>query len=171
MEPGVAERVIAGVTASGVLLAAIGCSTTATDRSKERPVGPFRQTTVERCLTKQRIIFDSVRPRDELNSEMLRRFPDMTGGIDMLSGAAAISNGPPIDGGHLLFEKSAAQARRDVSAAYEVVFHTNPLNPPAPKAVQPSLQSTRGNVIILWDYPNHRHALSMRLVEKCMPGH
>ncbi|HET7128781.1 MAG TPA: hypothetical protein VFJ93_06890 [Gaiellaceae bacterium] len=153
-----------------VVLAAVGCSTEAKDRSSVQRLGPFRQITVERCLTKERIIFAYVRPRDKVGRDVRRKFPGVTGAIDMHSGTAGIINGPPIDAGHLVFEQTAAQARHDVAGLYDSTYHTNPLNPPAPKDVQPSLQSTRGNVVILWDYPTHRHALSIRLVEKCLPG-
>jgi hypothetical protein len=147
-------------------------STTTSSTTTAAALGPFRQASVVRCLKAERVGFIDVRGRARLNP-LIRKFPSVTGGIDILDATAkpppGVSFGPAIDGGHLVFERTAAEAERDVARVYVAVHSVNPLNPPAPASIQPSLESTRGNVIILWDRRRHP-ALSVRLVTNCMPG-
>jgi hypothetical protein len=143
--------------------------------NRSAPLGPFRQSDVEKCFDAKRISRISVIRRD-ISPLLLRRFPGITGSMAIVRGpeksSPGVNLGPPIDGGTLVFEKTATEARHDQAGVYDVLhdFRVSPLDPPAPAFAIPSLHSTRGNVIVLWDYPVRHRALSVGIVDDCMPA-
>jgi hypothetical protein len=134
----------------------------------------YRQTAVEACLRAERVVFAPV-PHRKVNHLVLRRFPGVTGTIGIPQGGGpappGMSYGPAIDSGTLIFERTAALAQRDRAGLYDLLHdpRISPFNPPAPPQFIRAMQSVRRNVIVLWLYPRRHPALSMKLIERCMP--
>lgn len=146
---------------------AAGCA----DARSHVAAAPYKQAAAEKCLRAEKVQTIPVK-RAGLDYRVRAKFPGVVATIGIVFGGGKTPPGfgPPIDGGTLIFEKTAALAQRDQSGLYTIIHQPwlSPLDPAAPARFIRSLQSTKGNVVILWDYPRRKPAVSMRLVEKCL---
>lgn len=171
---GDSRRVARLIVVCGIALAAIGIGCADRGHASTVPGRPYSQTAVAKCLLDENVAAVSVNRRN-LNPIVLKKFPAMTGTLGIAGGRVRVRDGvykPLIDFGALIFEKSERDARHDAAGVYAISHdpRINPLGQPAaPSRFIPAVLSTRGSVIIYWDYPRHHPVLSSRLIRHCLP--
>jgi hypothetical protein len=135
---------------------------------------------VHRCLIAKGVIAASIDPA-ELRPHV-RQVRGVTGVITWVPGPVKglPHPGPTIDGGALVFTRTAGEAASGSDALAEsFIYHKyegeviRALHPSPPtKVAAKTLESVSRNVVLFWQYPRRHRLSSSRLIQSCLSrGH